>query len=390
MRPAGNHLTGDEIDFLLSSKEAAAASGSGKNRQEFELHIVECEHCRVLLRMHQAAQDSLSNLKNAGTISRGKDCPNETVWTDSVTFVLNKEEISRYAEHAAACDYCGRQLYEALTDFVQPLTAEENELLSRTQLSHPLWQREMVEKMTAKASGSFKPPAYKKPAFWRYKWSLAAASLILVTAGISLLWWQSSNRNAKPPEDLLAEAYKDRRTLELRVGAARHARIHQDRGAGEKSFIDRPQALMDAEAIISRGLKSHPDNAAWLQAKGRADLLAWNYDAAIKSLRRALEANPGSADLQIDLASAYFERAEATEQSLDYGTSLELLGKALASQPDNVIALFNRAVIAERLRLYEQAAGDWEHYLRLEHDPEWAAEGHEHLDNIRKKKVSTR
>jgi tetratricopeptide (TPR) repeat protein len=144
--------------------------------------------------------------------------------------------------------------------------------------------------------------------------------------------------------------------------------------------------LIDAEAIISRGLKSHPNDPAWLQAKGHADLLAWNYDSAIRSFKQALDSTSNSPELEIDLASAFFERAEATEQYFDFGTALELLGKALDAQPDNAVALFNRAIIAERMRLYEQSIQDWEHYLRVDPDGEWAAEAQVHLESIQKKK----
>jgi tetratricopeptide (TPR) repeat protein len=239
----------------------------------------------------------------------------------------------------------------------------------------------MAEKMTAMAAGAPAVAAARKPLLFQYRWVFAT---LLVATGL-LIWRLHANWNPSSPEDMLAEAYSQRRTLELRFGKARHAPIQEGRG-GAKSSLDRPQPLINAEAIIFRGLKSHPDDPAWLQAKGRADLLAWNYDSAIRSFKQALDAASNSPELETDLASAFFERAEATGQYFDFGAALELLGKALDAQPDNAVALFNRAIIAERMRLYEQSTQDWEHYLRVDPDGEWAAEARQHLESIQKKK----
>src|SRR5205085_6828165 len=54
-----------------------------------------------------------------------------------------------------------------------------------------------------------------------------------------------------------------------------------------------------------------------------------------------------------------------------------LQSRALQLQPDNRIALFNRAITAERLFLYKQGLEDWERYLGLDTSGEWSDEARE-------------
>ena len=58
----------------------------------------------------------------------------------------------------------------------------------------------------------------------------------------------------------------------------------------------------------------------------------------------------------------------------DYALAINLLGRVLQQQPDNKIVLFNRAIILERMFLFNQAVEDWEHYLRLDPSGPWTPE----------------
>ena len=63
----------------------------------------------------------------------------------------------------------------------------------------------------------------------------------------------------------------------------------------------------------------------------------------------------------------------------------EALGKALAKSPDDPIALYNRALACEQIFLYTQAVDDWQHYLRIDPQGEWADEARKHLAAIQEK-----
>ena len=185
-------------------------------------------------------------------------------------------------------------------------------------------------------------------------------------------------------EQLLAEAYTERRTLEVRIPGAKFAPMRLERGASG-SNLDKPPSLLKAEDLIGENLQKNPNDPAWLQAKARADLLDGNYESAIKSLQLALEIQPESPPLLTDLASAYFERAGALNRPIDYGNAVEILGKTLAKSPDNPVALFNRAISSEKLFLYTQAVEDWEHYLRVEPNGDWADNARNRLAALREK-----
>ena len=181
---------------------------------------------------------------------------------------------------------------------------------------------------------------------------------------------------------LLARAYTEQRTLELRIAGADCAPLRVSRGPAA-SFTSRSQALLKAEDLIAGQLESHPSDPSWLHAQAQADLLEGKYDAAVEALRRALELQPDSSALMTDLATAYFQRAQQEDRKDDLGAAYEYLSQALRLHPDDPVALFNRALVAERQFLYQQALDDWEHYLRVDPGSPWAEEGRNHADAVR-------
>ena len=78
-------------------------------------------------------------------------------------------------------------------------------------------------------------------------------------------------------------------------------------------------------------------------------------------------------------------RGQSADRTLDYGNAIEALGEALAKNPNDPIALFNRALACEQLFLYSQAVEDWEHYLRQDPHGEWAQEARERLNALQQK-----
>ena len=204
-------------------------------------------------------------------------------------------------------------------------------------------------------------------------------------AAVTVAGWLGVNMFRTPSaEKLLAQAYTEHRTLEMRISGAKYGPMRVERNTGG-SNLDRSSSLLKAEALIGENLKKSPNDPAWLQVKARADLLDGNYESAIKTLNRALETQPDSPKLLTDIASAYVERAEAADRGIDYGNAIESLGKALAKSPDDPVAFFNRAVVSERLFLYTQAVDDWEHYLRIDPQGGWADEARRQLASLREK-----
>jgi len=286
--------------------------------------------------------------------------------------------------HAGMCGYCGPLLRQLGEDFSDNTTPEEEHAVRVLRSAEPEWQRRLAHDL-ANAAGTGRRESWLAR-LWplpQRQWAAAAVATALVLATVLGVWWYREARNL--PERLLARAYSQRRTFELRFAGAPYGQLRQERGGGDRSRFDRPPDLLEAEALIARNLPTHPDSVEWLQASARADLLDWHYDAAIQSLKRALQSDPDSPSLLIDLASAYFQRAEAMDRSVDYGTAIEYLGKALSIRPDDPVALFNRAIAYERTSFVPQAIADWEHYLKLDSTGPWASEARQRLAALKAK-----
>jgi tetratricopeptide (TPR) repeat protein len=66
----------------------------------------------------------------------------------------------------------------------------------------------------------------------------------------------------------------------------------------------------------------------------------------------------------------------------DYAAAVELLNRALKASPDDPVALFNRAVVNERMHLYDQAIQDWQRYLRVDSGSAWTSEAKKRLADL--------
>ena len=399
---SGEHLSNEDFERLaLSATNKDLFSGSGVDAGLSEQsdaaaltkalrHIEICDACRGVAQLNQAATRILHQLKVPGVATPRADCPSVSEWPLVVVGQVESEKAGEYVRHAAECDYCGPLMRQAIVDFDDEFTRQEEEMISQLKSSDPAWQKRFARELAAQSplqvgpsKGSAKVLRGRWMTFSKWQpWAVGAAAAIV--AGV-MLFPLVSKYFSETPDKLLAQAYSERRNLELRFEGAQHGPVHIERATGGDSRLSRPPALLEAEALIARGLQKEPDSPFWLQAKGRADLLEGNYEAAIQSFQKALEVEADSVSLQTDLASAYFQRAERADRASDYGKAIELLSKVLAKNPDDPIARFNRALINEKMFLYRQALEDWEHYLRLDTNGEWANEANQHLNNLRQK-----
>jgi len=355
-------------------------------------HIEICDVCREVARRNQAATRMLNQLKTRGLATPHADCPSASEWPLVVAGQVESEKAREYVRHAADCDHCGTLIRQATVDFNDEFTRHEEKMISQLKSSDPAWQKRFARELAAKSQvqvgPSSKGPAKVLQGRWMsfpkwQPWVLGAAAAIVIS--VMLFPLVSKYYSQKTPDKLLAQAYGEQRNLELRFAGAQYGPVHIERAKGGDSRLNRPPALLEAEALIARGLQKEPNSPVWLQAKGRADLLEGNYEAAIQSFQKALEVEADSSSLQTDIASAHFQRAERADRASDYGTAIELLSKVLAKNPDDPIARFNRALVNEKMFLYRQALEDWEHYLRLDSKGEWANEANQHVNNLRQK-----
>jgi CHAT domain-containing protein/cytochrome c-type biogenesis protein CcmH/NrfG len=384
----GPHLDSSQIEELLrvsaNKKEDSANDRIDANAR---IHLNDCYICQARVRAEGEAMERLAQLKSGKTGTPNTQCPPDSAWLELAARIRpNPESLLR---HAAQCDHCGPLLRDAVADLTGECTPQEEAQIADLASATPKWQKDLTRSLTTSAwesphpSGS-KPasaqpdPRPRRPRFWLL-YTVAAMVLIILSTWAVL--HRSTTRSAQL---LLADAYSEHRTLELRIPGAKHAPVHLERGTG-LSNLDKPGSLLRAESIIAEHLRKKPNDVEFLDAKARADLIDGNFDSAIKTLQRAMEARPLSPVLMTDLATAYFARAEATDQAIDYGRAIDNLGKVLAASPDDSLALFNRAITEERMLLYDEAISDWEHFLRVEPDLAWRKEGKDRLEDLRHK-----
>jgi len=317
------------------------------------------------------AHQRLLSLRARGETPRGAACPPQDIWTELAAGLTATGQAAELLLHASTCEHCGALLRAESELLSSALSAEEEQTIAALGTAQPGGRRALARRMDRASR--------PRRALWGWmqpRWALAAALLVALAA-----WPLLRLMLPASPERLALAAYRDARSLELRFPGADYGPVKQQRAAGER----RPIVLLEAEAAIRRRMDTRSPSVMLLDAKARIDLLEWQYESAIQELRRALALEPDSAVLLIDLASAHFERAEAESKAIDYGIAIEMLGKAMARNAD-AAALFNRAIVYERMGLVHQAIADWQQYLARYGREAWAAEARERLDALLKKK----
>jgi CHAT domain-containing protein len=404
MRSADEHLTPQEIEQLLFGADDSKDNAGGSAVPEAQQHLSGCAVCQSLADKYRNVDSALKGLRTDDqralrASTRGTDCPDDETWPNLAAGLIGEEEATRYVAHAAQCDWCGPLLKESMEDLAQDATAEEQEALDKLPSASVGWQRAMAKKMAA-ASGDTgvmavaeveKPAKSEKPdkskervgfGWWpKLVWAGAGLAVVVVAVFVGIRLTRQPDVNA-----LLAEAYTEQRTIELRMPGAKYGPTRITRGK-EHSSLNRPASLLDAESIIRHRLDKYPNDPEWLDKKGRAELLDGDYGSAIATLRRAKDLSTAP-EIALDLASAYFERAEAeagSKSNEDYQSALALLNIVLQQNPNDRIGLFNRAIVQERMDLPEAAVKDWDKYLSLSGDDDWKEDARKHLLDMQEK-----
>ncbi len=385
MRFPDQHLNADEIELLAGEGDLSDELRSGLS--EAREHVGVCEDCRQTVSAYRDMGSTMEILRNPGRAHKQPDCPPLDIWLQVAGGLLTPAENNKYLDHAAQCDYCGPVLREIHHDLTSPTTQEEQIKLGGV-VDVTKLPTEVIELQTIQAKSRPRILAIKNRSEWiqnHFFWVTSAAAIIIcILIGVRILYFRTNDeQNARA---LLAQAYTEQRTIELRIDDADYAALHVERGI-ERSHFSRPSALLDSEAIIGRRLKVQPDDAHWLQLKGEVEILDGRYSAAIHSLESAKEKDSNSDEVLIDLATAYFEYADADPDSREasYGNAIQLLSAVLQKNPNSKIALFNRAIAYAKVHCYEEAVTDWRRYLTIDSSSKWADEARQRLKDAEKK-----
>jgi CHAT domain-containing protein/tetratricopeptide (TPR) repeat protein len=378
---SGKHLDPAQIEKLLGkqllNREEQGMEWSA-DISPLRLHLAECAECRERVSIYENAGQQLDSLKTDSVAPKTPVCPDNQTILQLAAGLLESGRSETVLNHVVGCDHCGPLFRRAAVDFDDHLTDSETATLAKLKSSKLESQARLARKLAAAATPTG-PSTASKLAFYGIRKPILAFAAM--AAMVALAWLGLRTYSRQQPSYatwLLARSYTAQRTMEIRIPGAEFAPMRVERGQ-TRSRMERPAELLQAEELIATKLALTPQQPEWLQAKGRADLLDGNYEAAISSFEKALDHNPEAPDLLSDLASAYFSRAESEDKASDYAKALELYGRALQAQPDNPLVLFNRAIAFERISAYAQAIEDWERYLQADSSSPWSDEAKHHL-----------
>ncbi len=395
MRPADKHLTPQELDLLLlNPADSRDSNATGALPPEAQQHLNGCLYCQSVAEKRRKAEEALRNLRiwsrtsgGGKALAPGSGCPPEDTWSTLAAGLMRDEEAAPFITHAATCGWCGPRLKEAMHDLADDITAEEQEALAKLPSASPGWQRAMAEKLAAQQRRQEDPQPDPKPAFrwWpKLAWAIALPAVAIIAVGVGWLVWLKTRE--PDVNALLAQAYTEQRTIELRMPGAKYGPMRVERGPQAR---DLPQQFYSAQTIIKTELAKHPEDPAWLQAQAKAHLLEWDYENAIRELDHALRKKPDDPGLLLDKATALFQqvkqaKAAGSPADIDYSQAVQLLSTVLKKKPDNFVALFNRAIIYEEMHLPKDAIEDLNRYLTIDSTSEWANDARERLERLQR------
>jgi tetratricopeptide (TPR) repeat protein len=388
---------------MLAEDVGAQAAAAGLDREQARAHADGCTACASRLRDHRSAQSRIRSLVSPVTAvrrteaeinpGRSQDCPPEEKWISVAAGVTSATEAEPLLRHASSCDYCGPMLREATEDLDAEISAEESEAIRQLSSADAGWQRNLARKMAEASAPGKAETRGSARTFWAFSnwklWTapLGAAAVVAVGAAILI---ERNSPSLFSTNQLIAQAYSEQRPIELRFPGAAYAPVRQERGTSgpARSTMDAPPALLQAEAQIARALASHPHDAGWMQAQARADLFEGYADQAITLLQQAEAARPEDASVEIDLAAALYERAgtqpDPAASAADYEHALQSLNRALGKNPNDVVALFNRAQLYQQQKKYSEAIADWKRYLQIDPSGRWADAALRNLEGLGK------
>jgi len=428
-------------------------TGAGPNQpdidQAMETHLSSCDACRArVLAFHRSRFGLMQGPNSTSPESPTPECPSEDTLRKLAVGLAAPADSAALMQHAAQCDHCGPILRAYTEDLSDELSAADAALLNQINSASASWHNKIARQLAQAASaepvsspsvlasaavqpampkndrvaqpGSPASPVLSGPGgeppsggdisaseenrvaqppsavqrtkplprfrFPRLKWLLVPSGAI-ACALIAFFIWNAQRETPEKVEKLLAQAYTQQRTMEMRIPGAEYAPLASvERGAP----IRQPSELFEAKSKILNHLTKTPEDSRWLRELGVQELIERRFDKAIADLKHALAKDPNSPAVMLDLATAHFQRAETTSDSNDYRQAVELLGRVLAIEPNNAVALFNRAVLYQEMSppLYDLALDDWNRYLNLDRNGPWHDEAQHRkseLEQLKKK-----
>ena len=382
MNQQSEHLSDAQIEEYGNQDSAAEPETTGW----VETHLDDCPLCRGRVLDFQRTRFALLPDPKVKTVPTSA-CPSEDDLRNLAAGLCSEPIAQKLKAHATTCDHCGPLLREYIEDFSDEFTPEEQAVLDQLSSASPKWQRRTARKMLKQSREDHETGRVKTGGrLFSWKWMMVPA--LPAVAFIAFGLWYLQRDTPEKVARLEAQGYTEQRTTEMRVPYAAYADFKQRRSGDNPSRSTLPQSLNRAADKISKHLEKEPDDPQWLMLSARLDLLDWNYKSALSTLEKISDSQAiQSPEYLMTRAFALFQKSEVLKESQGYSEAVDLLDKALQKAPDDPVLLFNQAISCEKIYDYVCAESDWNRLLVVEKDPQWIAEAHKHLSQIKEKKT---
>ncbi|HJW94784.1 MAG TPA: CHAT domain-containing protein [Thermoanaerobaculia bacterium] len=206
----------------------------------------------------------------------------------------------------------------------------------------------------------------QRPANRNWWWLAAAAAVVI--ALIAIPFFRASRT---PIDRLIAAAPHEHRHVEARLSGFPWARLQApSRGETTPDPADLRLAGAAGEVLEKTGGRGHSAGVAYLLIDRSHESIA------------TLEKSANDAQSWSDLAAARFAVATQEDRPSQFVEALAAADHALRMNPKLPEALFNRALILERMGVREKAREAWQQYLDADPSSEWAVEARAHLHSL--------
>lgn len=370
MNQRSEHLSDAQIE-----QYGKRASGAGSETEAWvETHLDDCPSCRSRVLEFQRTQFALLPDPKVNTVS-SSNCPSEEDLRNLAAGLCSDPLATELTAHAAACGHCGPLLREYREDFSDDVTSEEQAFLDKLNSASPKWQQQKALEMLHESTALGVRDSSSKLPHWKV-WKLVPAFsfVLLLAAGATWVYPLLILHKAR----LAVEAeYRKGRPMKYRPAGVPYGRYKRELGGGGIVPISAP--------IIE---VSNPERAPLLASN--ADLLRGDTSHAKSTLENALGKERALPFLN-NLAVAYAMEAEdlrpVSEQDKEaqkkvYQKALDITGEILRRRPSDPAALFNKALILERLGNTKDAITALEQLRHLEQNAGWQEEATEELRRI--------
>lgn len=208
----------------------------------------------------------------------------------------------------------------------------------------------------------------------------------VLAAGAAIWWWRTQMSPLNRGNVALKQAYQSSRPLEERISSLGYAPLVQLRGSGADN-IDRV-AQARAEKFLLDAASDNPTPAAW-HGLGRFYLAQGKLKEAEELFDKAILSAPRNARLHSDegvrlMAKSHARSgdAESGEEAEQLTIALEHFNLALEIDTNLPEAIFNRALLYQRMLLFQQAREEWQRYLKNDETSAWARDAQSYLQRL--------